>query len=323
MALLLAEAAKLTPNQFQANIVASVITACELWQFLDTDSIDGPALVYNRENTLAGAAMTAVGGTITESASTFTQVTSTLETCIGDVDVDQKLQSQYSTIIDQTQAQIMLKAKAVRRTLEQQIFIGTGTTPQLTGLNTLATGTQLLSSAGANGDAISYALLDQMIDQGLLIKAGRVAFICNAKLKSRILTLFRTTNYNGPWYQIPQVPRLGASDEQSEIPSLAVPTYRGIPIIQVDWIPDTEVKGAASNLTSLYLASMDNDAGLSLVFGRHKDSPRNLAGKGLFAVEEVGPVQNQDAMRYRVKAYTALALKSDKALVRARELVGA
>ena len=322
MALLLAEALKLTPNQFQANVVASIITNCELWQFLETFSMDGPSLQYSRENTLSTAAMLAVGGTVTESATTFTQIISTLETCVGDVDVDNKLQSQYSTIIDQTQAQIMLKAKAVRRTLEQQFITGNGTSPNLTGLNTLATGGQLISSVGASGDAISYALLDAMIDQYLLIKAGQVAFICNGKLKSRILTLFRTTNYNGPWYQIPSVPRMGTSDDQTALPSLAVPTYRGVPIIQCDWIPDTEVK-TATNLTSLYLASFDQDAGVAMAFGKHLDSPRNIAGGGLFAVEEVGLVQNMDAVRYRVKAYCALMLKSDKALVRARELVGA
>lgn len=322
MALLLAEALKLTPNQFQANVVASVITACELWQFLETFSMDGPALQYNRENTLATAAMLAVGGTVTESATTFTQIISTLETCVGDVDVDNKLQSQYSNIIDQTQAQIMLKAKAVRRTLESQFITGNGTSPNLTGLNTLATGGQLVASVGVNGDAISFALLDAMIDQYLLIKAGRVAFICNGKLKSRILTLFRTTNYNGPWYQIPQVPRMGTGDDQTALPSLAVPTYRGIPIIQCDWIPDTEAKGASTTLTSLYLASFDQDAGLAMALGKHMDSPRNIAGAGLFAVEEVGLVQNMDAVRYRVKAYAALMLKSDKALVRAKELIG-
>jgi hypothetical protein len=323
MALLLAEAAKLTPNAFQANIVASVITTCELWQFLPVFPISQPALVYNRELSVAGAAAIAVGGTITESASTFTQVTSTLETIAGDVDVDQRLQSQYSTIIDQTQAQILLKAKGVRRTLETQIFTGSGTSPNLQGVNQLVSGGQTISSTGANGDAISFALLDAMIDQFLLIKAGNIAFICNGKLKSRILTLFRSTNYNGPWYQIPQVPKLGTSDDGATLPMLAVPTYRGIPIIQSDYIPDTEAKGASTTLTSLYLASMDTDAGLCLAMGKHQDSQQNIAGAGLFGVEQVGLVQNADAMRYRVKVYAATALKSDKALVRARELIGA
>jgi hypothetical protein len=103
--------------------------------------------------------------------------------------------------------------------------------------------------------------------------------------------------------------------------------YRGIPILENDNILNNEVKGTATTLSSVYLASLDSDEGLFMgVPGTGTEAidvegdPRNSVVMG-FRIENLGALEAKAWRRTRVQWYGALGLRSDRALVRAKEII--
>ncbi len=328
MALLLADALKISPSDYSKMVAASVITADQLLMSLPAKPINGLAYVYNRENALATTAGVDVDGTIAESATTYTQTTATLRTIAGDVDIDQRLQTAGSNITDQRGKQLVSKVRSLGRTLGQMAITGTDTATSFAGLQSLVTAGQTRLSTGANGDDLlsssgetAFQILDQLIDQLLLLKVGRIAFFCNGAIKGKLLSAFRLKNYQVETTRIPTTLPAGLADAIGYVDQ-GVPFYRGIPILQTDWIPSTEAKGTGTTLSSIYLASLDDEAGVCGVYAPVPQD-ENVVVPGFAGVERVGLVQNKDAVRYRVKSYMAMACHSDKALARASQLITA
>lgn len=173
---------------------------------------------------------------------------------------------------------------------------------------------QLITSTGANGDALSFALLDQMIDEKVKT-ADDLAFVGNAKLKSKFLALLRSTGGTNPM----DLTKAGINGP--------VPSYRNVPFLQNDNIPSTEVKGSGSTLSSLCLVDF-GDAGFFAGTGG--------AGEGALAdlhpaavrimgvrVRNIGELEAKEAMRQRVSWYGAFGLRSLLSACRASELVTA
>src|SRR4051794_31629014 len=104
----LAESAKLAQNELVAGIIENVITVNKMYAVLPFDGIDGNALQYNRENVLGDVDVEAVGDNIGgKAAATFTSVTSSLTTIIGDAEVNGLIQATRSGDgNDQTAVQI-------------------------------------------------------------------------------------------------------------------------------------------------------------------------------------------------------------------------
>jgi hypothetical protein len=110
----LAESAKLAQNELIAGVIENVITVNKFFQVLPFDGIEGNALAYNRENVLGDVQTTAsVTRSAAKAAATFTQVTSSLTTIIGDAEVNGLIQATRSGDgNDQTAIQIASKAKS-------------------------------------------------------------------------------------------------------------------------------------------------------------------------------------------------------------------
>jgi hypothetical protein len=101
--------------------------------------------------------------------------------------------------------------------------------------------------------------------------------------------------------------------------------YNGIPVLVSDYIPLTESKGSLSTGTSVYCATLGENAGLAAMYSDASMDAEDAGelisrGPGGLTVLNLGTVQNADAKRVRVKAYWGLLNKSEKGLARASEI---
>ncbi len=161
----LAESAKLAQDDFVAGVIENIITVNRMFQVLPFDGIDGNALAYNRENVLGDVDVEGVGDAIgSKSPATFTQVTSSLTTIIGDAEVNGLIQATRSGHgNDQTAVQIGSKAKSAGRKYQDMFINGTGASNQFDGIINLCVGSQTVDTT-VNGGPLSFLLLYEMID---------------------------------------------------------------------------------------------------------------------------------------------------------------
>jgi hypothetical protein len=106
----LAESAKLSQDQLIAGVIENIVTVNPLYEVMPFMPIEGNALAYNRENALGDVQFAGVGTTITaKAAATFTNVTSSLTTLIGDAEVNGLIEATRSNFVDQTAVQVHRK----------------------------------------------------------------------------------------------------------------------------------------------------------------------------------------------------------------------
>jgi len=297
----LAESAKLAQDDLVAGVIENIITVNRMYEMLPFDGIDGNALGYNRENALGDVIMGGVGTTFSgagagKAAATFTYVTSSLTTIMGDAEVNGLIQATRSGDgNDQTAVQIASKAKSTGRKFQDQMINGTGAGNDMTGLIQLCASGQKVDT-GVNGSALTFEILDEMMDL-VVDKDGQVDyFAMNARTMRSYNTLLRSLG--------------GASiNEVVELPSGAeVPAYRKVPIFRNDYIPINQTKGGSSNTTTIFAGTFD-------------DGSRTMGIAGLNATKEfgirvvdVGEKEDADEHIWRVKWYAGLALFSEKGL---------
>lgn len=295
MPLLTDEAKKLSNDMLRAGVIENIITSDELFALLPFLPVDGKAYVYNREKTLGTADFTDTDDPITESAATFDKITAYLKRIIGDVDIDDFLEATMSDTTDQAAAQIAVKAKTVGRKYANSLVNGdeNADPKQFDGLIRLVT--TVIAAAqrfevDPNGAALGFDHLDRLID---LVKiGGQRVFIMNSRTMRSFIGLVR--GLGGVTAESLQLPGIGAP----------LPAYRGIPILKNDFVPIDQVQGNENAATTVVLAALDEDEGLSGLMSS------NAMG---IQVKEVGPVQNKDATRHRVRWYCGFALHSELA----------
>jgi HK97 family phage major capsid protein len=244
--------------------------------------ITGNALVYNQENSLATAGFFAVGDTWVESTPTFTQLSATLAIMGGDADVDNYIRQTRSNVQDIEAVVLELKAKAVRQTWEQTFVTGTGSSNSFSGLDTLiaaAPATQTIS-AGTNGNTLSLALVAQLVDAE---KPGKPEMLLMSRRSRRQLT---------------QLVRAAGAFLEGDINDFGMwqQRYNGIPIGVSDYISEAQSQGSSNVASSIY----------ALQFGEGRLC--GLQGGGGLQVDRIGELETKDAIRWRMKWYTSLAM---------------
>lgn len=287
MALTLTEGAKLSNDVVRAGVIGTIVKDSPILQRLPFIDLVGNALTYNRENAAAGAAWYAVGDTWSEGTPTFTQVQTTLKILGGDADVDQYIAMTRNNVQDLEAAVLELKAKAVRYEYEDAFIAGDGTSNKISGLKSSVIAGQTITMA-ANGGALTLAKLDELVD---LIRPGQPDLLLMSRRTRRQLTALVRTS--GAFMDTRQT-EFGTFQE----------FYAGVPLGVSDFIPDTETEGTATNASSIY----------ALRFG--EGAIAGLQGPGGLLVERVGNLETKDAVRWRIKWYTGLAVFSDLALAR-------
>jgi hypothetical protein len=289
----LAESAKLSQNELVSGVIENVVTVNRMFEVLPFDGISGNALAYNRENALGDVQVAGVGGTITaKAAATFTQVTSSLTTIIGDAEVNGLIAATRSNITDQTAVQVASKAKSCGRKFQDMLINGTGADDQFPGLLTLVDNGKIVvaGGSGGNGANLSFDLMDELID-GVTDKDGVVDYLTMpARSLRSYYALLRSLG--------------GASiGDVVTLPSGAtVPAYRGIPIFRNDWIPLNQTQGGVSTCTTIFAGTFDDG---SQKFGISGLTAENAAG---IHVKALGEKQDKDEEVTRVKWYCGMAL---------------
>lgn len=292
MPLLRAEAEKLSNNTLLQGIVEEIIDRDAMFAMLPFQRVNSKALVYNRENTLAGADWLDPNETINESASTFTEVTAKLRILAGDVDVDKFLIETMGDTNDQVVTQIQAKAKGVGRIFHAQVASGAAGAKAFDGLPNLVD-PSMTFAAGANGGAVTLEMLDQLKD---MVKLGADAIVMRAGTWRAVRTLLRAMGGNT------------AMHVEIENFGVPVPAFDGLPVIVNDFLAGNETQGTSvENTCSIYVARFNEADGLHGIYGGDSAGMR---------VENIGTVQNKDAFRFRMKWYAGLVLKSTQSLAR-------
>jgi len=296
MALLKAEAEKLSNNQLIAGVIDQIIDRDDLMAVLPFTQVNGKAYVYNRESTLGGADWLDPNDTVNEGAATFTEVVAKLRILAGDVDVDKFLQSTMGDTNDQMAVQIAKKAKAVSRAFHQALATGDSgsNAKQFDGLPVMAAaagGTQTVT-AGANGAALTLTMLDELVDS---VPNGPDVIVMRRGTIRAFRALLRAT--------------YGTDAVMQQLENFGRPmlTHNGIPVIMNEFLASTETQGSSSATCSVYALRLNEMDGLHGLYG---------GGNAGIVVENIGTVQNKDATRIRLKWYTGLALKSTRSIGR-------
>ncbi len=311
----LGESAKLGLPELVAGVIESIVTVNRMFEVIPFDGIDGNALKYNREALLGPVATVGVGdtdGTIgaaatagsnlaerqaAKDAATFTEVTASLTTILGDAEVNGLIQATRSSDgNDQTETQIGSKAKSAGRKFQDMFVNGDGTNETFPGLLALCAAAQTVPAVGANGDALSFAVMDETADL-VVDKDGDVDYFAMHK---RTIRSFKSL-----------LRALGGAgiNEVLELPSgKTVPVYNGVPIFRNDYLPIDQTTGGVNTTTTFYAGTFDEGGRQHGIAGL---TAANAAG---VVIEDVGTHFDKDERVWRVKWYTGLALFSELGL---------
>lgn len=285
----LAESAKLTQDMLIAGIIENIVDVNPIYEILPFTEIEGNALSYNRENALGDVQFLGVGGTITaKAAATFTKVSSSLTTIIGDAEVNGLIQATRSDYTDQTAVQIASKAKSVGRKFQDAMITGDGTGDTFTGLLSLVASSQKRTPA-TNGEDLTFAILDELIDL-VKDKDGQVDFLMMSRRTARsYLALLRTLGGAtiGDVITLPSGRQLNA--------------YRGIPIFPNDFIPINQVQGTATAATTIFAGTFDDGSNTHGIAGLTAYDASGVR------ISNIGESETKDETIHRVKMYCGFA----------------
>lgn len=303
MALLLAEASKLSNDLLMQGVVETIVKDSPILQKLPFIEIVGNGLTYNRENTLPSIDFYNVDDTWVESTPTFTQVTANLKIMGGDADVDNFLKATRSNIQDLEAAVIELKAKALQQKFEETFIYGDTSVnaKQFDGLrkiiNTGAAGPQVIAM-GATGDTLTLDKLDELIDA---VKGGKPdMLLMSRRSRRKVNAMVREA---GGMMQTDQ-------DKWGNFIQL----WDGVLIGVNDWILDTHVlSGGVETATTGGTCSTIYAVQLG------EGALCGLTSPGYLQAEPIGSLESKDASRTRVKWYVSLALFSS---IKAAALIG-
>lgn len=296
----LAESAKLSQNKLVAGVIENLITVNTMFERLPFEGIEGNALKYQRENALGDVILATVGTTFSgasagKGAATFTDVTSSLTTIMGDAPVNGMIQATRSNFVDQTAIQIASKAKSAGRKYQDMLINGDGNSNSFAGLLTLCDSSQKVSSP-TNGQQLSFALLDELTDL-VTDKDGVVDWMA---MNKRTIRSYKAMLRALGGATATEVVKLPSGQE--------VLAYSGTPIFRNDYIPVDQTQGSSSTATTVLCGTFD-DGSYS-----HGISGLTASTQSGIHVVDVGEAEDADEHIWRVKWYCGLALFSLRGL---------
>jgi hypothetical protein len=302
MALLLEEAAKLSNDMLLQGVVETIVKDSPVLQRLPFIEIVGNGLTYNQEKTLPSIDFYDVGDEWAESTPTFEQITANLKIMGGDADVDNFLKATRSNVQDLEAAVIELKAKALRDKFEEIFVYGDSeNSKEFDGLRVLIdteSASDQVISMGGTGATLTLAKLDELVDA---VKGGKPdMLLMSRRSRRKINALVRAAG--------------GMTETDRDKWGNFVQLWDGVPIGVNDWILDTHtlVSGLETATTGGTCSTI-----YAVQFG--EGALCGLTSPGHLQAEPVGPLENKDASRTRVKWYVSLALFSS---VKAAALIG-
>jgi hypothetical protein len=297
MSLTLAESAKLTTDVLLRGVIETIIKESPVLQVMPFVHIEGNGLTYNREKALAAAAWHApLGDWATATAPEFDKLTATLAILGRNADLDNFIKQTRTNIQDIEAVVLELAAKSVRHEFERAVVYGTtgayltGQTADANMFNGLIvniatkTASSQVIAAGATGGALTFALVDQLIDA---VQGGKPDVLMMSKRSRRKLNdLARAAGF--------------AIETQRNEWGTFMQYWNGIPIATNDWILDTHV------LVSSLETQATTGACSTMYALRFGEGAVCGATNGGIQVEPLGNLEAKDASRHRIKWYCSL-----------------
>lgn len=288
-----AEWSKLYPDPLQSGVVELIIETNPIMQYMPWQNIAGAAYVYNREQTLPGVAFRGVNDSYTESTGVVNRLAEPLKIMGGDLDVDRALIS-WSTNINDTRAiEDAMKVKALSLTHLKTVFDGDSGTDanEFDGLNVRLTGNQVIT-AGANGAALTLAMLDDLVDA---VQGSPSLLVMNKKCRQLVRQAARS------------VPGLTISKDDL---GREIDQYYGVPIAYTEFdaagnqiLGFDETVGTANDTASIYALRF----GPGMMFGA-QTSP--------ISVRDLGELETKPAFRTRIEHYGTIVLQHPRCAAR-------
>lgn len=293
MPLLRVEAEKLSEELLERGVIEEIIDRDELFALFPFKAVNGKAYLYNRENTLSEGDFLDPYDVVPEGAATFSEVVAKLRILAGDVDLDKFLLGTMSDANPQLAIQLGSKAKALGRKFRRTLVQGDSgvNAKEFDGIRKHVPAGQVLV-AGTNGAAVTFSMLDELRDA---VKLGTDVLMMRPGTWRAIKALLRAMGGND------------AATVMVENFGKPIPAFDGTPVIVNEFIPADETQGSSSATTSIYALRLNETDGFHGIYG---------GGTAGIAVEEIGTIQNKDAVRYRVKWYVGTALKATHAVAR-------
>jgi hypothetical protein len=297
----LAKAGLLSQSKLVQGVIAEILTVDAFSRVLPFVTVEGKSLTYNRSlNTAGTAAWYSVGDTVNKTPASVTQVTAYFGRIVADAEVDALEELTMSERTDQMAAQIEEKARAIGRLWKQGLITGTGSSGQITGINSLVDSSQILDLATTSASSITFPGLEQLLGK-VTAKDGQVDFIVmNSAALRDYRALVRATA--GEVENI----EVGFTDPISgKKGSMTVNSFSSIPIFVNDYI-GTETIGGFQGVTRITAGCFGEGVGLT---GFIPARPGKLV--------EVSPDvvhQDRDSVFRRLRLIAGLALHSTKAL---------
>lgn len=285
MAITLAQASLLSNSMLIKGVIETIVTESAVLNYLPFMEVVGSSLAYPQETALPTVVFNSVGGVWAESSPTFAQQTETLKILGGDADVDNYLERSFTQENDIAAVVLHEKAKAVAYQFNASFFTGDTAVDanSFDGIDKrigAAAAAQTIT-AGANGAALTLAMMDQLIDA---VKPGRPDVLFMSRRTRRNLNALRRAQGNVLQADVDQFGR-------------RVLFYDGIPVEIDDNIPDNKTVGTSGAVCStIYALKFGWNVG---VMGLHS---------GGIQVDRIGSLETKDASRNRIKWYTSIAL---------------
>lgn len=293
MPLLQEVAELLSDDDVSRGIIEEIIYEDSMFNRLPFVPVTGKAYVYDREDGEGiGADWMLPNEDVKEGGAHYKEVVAHLRILIGDVDVDKFLDTTMSDRMSQKATQIASKLKAVRAQFQRTVANGdiAQNKKGFDGIGKLVS-PDLIINSGVNGNAVSFAMLDELKDA---VVRGADGLIMR----------------KGTWRAIKQLLRAqgGSTADMMMVGNfgMPIPAFDGTPVIINEFLAADEVAGSNSKTCSIYAARFNEVDGLHGIYAA--GAPAGLV------VEDIGTVQNRDATRTRVKWYAGMCLKSTRSL---------
>lgn len=295
MALLAAEAAKLSENDRQKGIIEEMIKEDDFFGLLPFVKTEGLAYLYTREKTNAEGAWFDAYEDLEESTSEFENVTTVLKRIGGQVDMDNFIIETKSDVYDQVAEQLKAKAKGMGEQFRREVVNGdTAVNAKgFDGLRKLTPAGQTLNIA-VNGAPIDFGALDELVD-AVKKKDGKVLM-----MRQEVWRQIRALNRS-----------MGGNTAETVMPAnfgWPMKVYDGIPVLINDFLPINETQGTNADTTSVYAMRLNEADGLHGIYGG--------AGSVGFKLSKLGLLEKKDVTRFRVIWYAGMALKATHSLAR-------
>jgi hypothetical protein len=302
MALTLLEAEKYSTDTLKKGVIETFARNSAVFELLPFMEIAGNSYRYNQEDTLPDIAFRGVNEGYVESAGVINQLSEGLTILGGDVDVDRYLAQTRGNVNDLRAIQTEMKSKALALEWTKSFFKGdsAANANQFDGLEKRLVGNQVIE-AGANGGALTLALIDELIDA---VEGEPDVLFMSKAMRREVKKLLQASQHY-----------IESGEDSFGRP---VATYGGVPIrvIETDGAGNevlgfNETQGTATQTASIYAVKFGAD--------QYVSGLRN----GSVNVRDLGEIDAKPVFRTRIEFYSGLAVFHPRAAARLKGITKA